>query len=84
MFADPKISWLTAKVGWKLLKKKLGFRVLMDIIPLDPKLIRGSHGVTPQNVDDWPVSMADDLSPGKTLNATDVYTVILNQLTNQR
>jgi predicted AlkP superfamily pyrophosphatase or phosphodiesterase len=84
MFADPKISWLTAKVGWKLLKKKLGFRVLMDIIPLDPKLIRGSHGVTPQNVDDWPLIMADDLSPGKTLNATDVYTVILNQLTNQR
>lgn len=31
-------------VAWKLLKKKLGFRQLMDVIPLDTSLVRGTHG----------------------------------------
>src|SRR5690606_34811804 len=33
MFADPKIKFLMPLVAGKLLKKKLGFRTLMDIIP---------------------------------------------------
>ncbi len=82
MFADPQIKWLMAKVGWKLLKKKLGFRVLMDIIPLDPSLIKGSHGIVPKDSVDWPVLFSSGLSPGATLNATGVYQVIWNQLTN--
>lgn len=43
-FADPKIKFLKAKVGLKVLKKKLGFRYLMDVIPLDATLVKGSHG----------------------------------------
>jgi predicted AlkP superfamily pyrophosphatase or phosphodiesterase len=82
MFADPGKSWLTARVGWKLFKKKLGFRVLMDIIPLDPSLIKGSHGVVPEDKIDWPIVLADGLTPGQDLNATDVYQLIWNQLTN--
>ena len=30
-----------AKVAGKLLKKKLGFRMLMDLIPLDATLVKG-------------------------------------------
>jgi len=33
-------------IAWKLLRKKLGFRQLMDVIPLDASLVRGSHGRT--------------------------------------
>lgn len=33
-----------ATIAWKLLKKKLGFRQLMDVIPLDATRVRGSHG----------------------------------------
>lgn len=84
MFADPNLSWLTARVGWKLLKKKMGFRVLMDIIPLDASLIRGSHGIVPEDVDDWPLIAANNLTPNKTLKATDVYSVILDLLTTVR
>ncbi|GJM28315.1 MAG: alkaline phosphatase family protein [Cyclobacteriaceae bacterium] len=80
LFTDPEISWLTARVGWKLLKKKLGFRVLMDIIPLDPTLIRGSHGVIPGDPLDWPIIVADGLTPGDALDATDVYGVLMDQL----
>ena len=82
MFADPNIKWLMPLVGWKLLKKKLGFRVLMDIIPLDPLLIRGSHGIVPKDQVDWPVLFANGLTPGATLSATGVYQVIWDQLTN--
>jgi predicted AlkP superfamily pyrophosphatase or phosphodiesterase len=42
-------------VAAKLLKKKLGFRGLMDVIPLDPSLVKGSHGTCPANADEWPV-----------------------------
>lgn len=35
-----------AQIAWRLLKKKLGFRQLMDVIPLDPSLVKGSHGRT--------------------------------------
>ena len=30
---------------FRLLQKKLGFRTLFDVIPLDPSLVRGSHGL---------------------------------------
>ena len=30
--------------GWRLAKKALGFRYLMDVIPLDASLVQGSHG----------------------------------------
>ena len=32
------------KIAWRLLQKKLGFRMLMDVIPLDATLVKGSHG----------------------------------------
>ena len=31
-------------IAWKLAKKKLGFRQLMDVVPLDPDRVRGTHG----------------------------------------
>ncbi len=55
MFVDPKIRFPMLKVGTKLVKKKLGFRMLMDLIPLDANLIKGSHGRIPENQEDWPV-----------------------------
>ncbi|MEM8738097.1 MAG: nucleotide pyrophosphatase/phosphodiesterase family protein [Planctomycetota bacterium] len=35
-----------AAIAWKLLRKKLGFRQLMDVIPLNPDYVRGTHGRT--------------------------------------
>ncbi len=34
----------TLTVGWKLAKRSLGFRMLLDVIPLDATLVKGSHG----------------------------------------
>jgi predicted AlkP superfamily pyrophosphatase or phosphodiesterase len=44
LFLDPQLRLPLAKVGVTLLKKQLGFRYLMDVIPLDASLVKGSHG----------------------------------------
>ena len=44
LFLDPNIRFIKFKILYKLFKKKLGFRQLMDVIPLDSSLVKGSHG----------------------------------------
>lgn len=44
LFIDPRIPLPALKAGMALLKKKLGFRYLMELIPLDATLVKGSHG----------------------------------------
>ncbi len=36
-----------AKAAFRLIQKTLGFRYRMDVIDLDPKRVRGSHGLRP-------------------------------------
>ena len=80
--ADPKIRFLKAKVGSKILKKKLGFRYLMDIIPLDATLVKGSHGTIDTAPEDRPLlaSQNTDLLPDQTIDPTNVIDVILAHL----
>jgi predicted AlkP superfamily pyrophosphatase or phosphodiesterase len=61
LFADPALSPLAlkARIGWRLLQKKLGFRMLMDVIPLDAGLVKGSHGCRPRDRADWPMLMLE-------------------------
>ena len=42
LFLDPKISLVKLKILRRLAQKKLGFRMLMDVIPLDATLVKGS------------------------------------------
>jgi predicted AlkP superfamily pyrophosphatase or phosphodiesterase len=44
LFMDPAIKLPMLKVGSKLMARKLGFRNLIDVIPLDASLVKGSHG----------------------------------------
>ncbi len=44
LFIDPEIKLPLLKVANFLIRKKLGFRVKMDVIPLDATLVKGSHG----------------------------------------
>ncbi len=44
LFLDPALRWPKASIAWRLAKKALGFRTLMDVIPLDAGLVKGSHG----------------------------------------
>lgn len=60
--ADPEIKFLKGKIGMKLLKKKLGFRYLMDVISLDASLVKGSHGRMPEDKLDWPIFVGSETS----------------------
>lgn len=44
LFIDPEIPFPTLKAALRLAQKELGFRYLMDLIPLDATLPKGSHG----------------------------------------
>jgi hypothetical protein len=44
LFVDPAIRAPMVKIAAKLAARKLGFRNLLDIIPLDASLVKGSHG----------------------------------------
>lgn len=46
---DPCELFMTSPIraGARLLQKKLGFRYRMDVTPLDPTLVKGSHGLRP-------------------------------------
>jgi predicted AlkP superfamily pyrophosphatase or phosphodiesterase len=63
LFLDPALKSPKLRVGVKLLKKKLGFRMLMDVIPLDPSLVKGSHGTCPADSADWPVLIGTGETP---------------------
>jgi hypothetical protein len=82
MFADPNIKMLKATVGLKILKKKLGFRYLMDIIPLDANLVKGSHGAIPKDSLDHPVFISQDpaLNSKEKLSPIDVQDLILKSV----
>jgi predicted AlkP superfamily pyrophosphatase or phosphodiesterase len=44
LFLDPAIRTPKLALGWRLAKRALGLRTLMDVIPLDAGLVKGSHG----------------------------------------
>jgi predicted AlkP superfamily pyrophosphatase or phosphodiesterase len=58
LFLDPALRLPRLKIGWKLLKKKLGFRTLMDVIPLDASLVKGSHGLPPAREEEGAVLLS--------------------------
>ncbi|HEX7859140.1 MAG TPA: nucleotide pyrophosphatase/phosphodiesterase family protein [Verrucomicrobiae bacterium] len=77
LFIDPALKFPMLKVASKLLKKKLGFRMLMDLIPIDATLVKGSHGRIPDDPREFPLLIASDaLGSTSTIQSTDVYGVI--------
>ncbi|MGJ8697169.1 MAG: alkaline phosphatase family protein [Verrucomicrobiaceae bacterium] len=59
LFLNPEIKFPIAKIGGFLVKKKLGFRGLMDVIPLDATLVKGSHGRDEVVEDEQPVVIGE-------------------------
>ena len=62
LFVDPAIGPAKLAIGSRLIRKKLGFRTLMDVIPLDASLVKGSHGRPPSNPEAGPLMITQ--SPG--------------------
>lgn len=60
LFLDPDIALPKVKIIGKLLKKKLGFRTLLDVIPLDASLVKGSHGALCSNPEEGAVFLCSE------------------------
>ena len=83
LFLDPSIRIPALTVGWKLAKRKAGFRSLLDVIPLDATLVKGSHGRQTGWDEEGPVliSAAKSLVGSTRITSIEVHDVIVRHLT---
>jgi len=78
LILDPKIKIPLLTVGSKVLKKKLGFRYLMDVIPLDATLVKGAHGRIPESDLDKPLFVSGSaINSAEKIQPTEVFDLIL-------
>ena len=67
LFFDPQRLWPFARAMGKVAMKKLGLRTLVDVIPLDASLVRGSHGLCVSDPMDKPVFVGSGAIPDAAL-----------------
>jgi predicted AlkP superfamily pyrophosphatase or phosphodiesterase len=82
LFLDPKLRAPKLKIASTVLLRRIGMRKLLDVIPLDATLIKGSHGLAPADARDgamFATSQGDRLN-AETLAATDVCDLILSHV----
>lgn len=78
LFLDPRLWWPRGRVAWRLIQKKLGLRTLLDVIPLDATLVRGSHGLRADDLADAPLLIG--AGAGEPLAMTGVADLMLQAL----
>ncbi|MEX2233218.1 MAG: nucleotide pyrophosphatase/phosphodiesterase family protein [Cyclobacteriaceae bacterium] len=78
---DPVEMFMSSKLlaAYKLLRKKAALRYVMDVIPLEASLVKGSHGRIGTAKEFHPVLITDGADQ-KEFRATDVYDVIWKTL----
>jgi predicted AlkP superfamily pyrophosphatase or phosphodiesterase len=86
LFLDPSIRIPRLSVGWRLAKRALGMRTLMDVIPLDASLVKGSHGRPTDDAAAGAVLISSDadLLPTGSIVATEVKDLILRHVFDDR
>ena len=85
LFLNPKLAVPMFTVGRKLAARKLGFRNLLDVIPLDTSLVKGSHGRVTDRPEDGPLLMTSEpdalgVPEGASVEATAVRDVMLRSV----
>ncbi len=75
LFIDPQLKSPKLAIGKFLLKKKLGLRGLLEVIPLDATLVKGSHGRDEVPESERPVLIGPDLPVE---SAEDVHAALLS------
>ena len=59
LFMDPTKLLIGPRTIGKVILRKLGLRNLLDFVPLDTSLVRGSHGLLTKTPDTGPLVIAD-------------------------
>lgn len=83
LFFDPALRWPRLAVGWRLAKRRLGQRALLDVISLrDTQRVRGSHGRPTDDPREGPlvISSRPELLPEDTVPATGFKQLVLDHL----
>ena len=80
LFLDPQKPLAKGRIAWTLAKKLLGFRYLMDVIPLDASLVGGSHGRPPATPEDGAVLIGPKAAEKASFAATEIHDLILARL----
>ncbi len=79
LFFDPALRLPKLRVARRLLARRLGFRNLIDVVPLDATLVRGSHGLRATREESRPVYIGPRTEP-LPRRVTDVYSTVLRLL----
>jgi predicted AlkP superfamily pyrophosphatase or phosphodiesterase len=82
LFVDPSIKLPRVAIGSRLVRKKLGFRTLMDVISNhDTQLVKGAHGRPTDDADHGPLLISSNaaLLPS-TVHQTDIKQLMLNHV----
>ena len=83
LFVDPEIRAPKLAAGWKLAKRKAGFRQLLDIIsPSATHLVKGTHGRPTNEAEDGPLVISSEagLLPEGAVRATDFKRLVLSHV----
>lgn len=82
LFIDPALPFPKLRIARRLLQKKLGMRYLMDVIPLDATLVKGSHGWPTDRAEDGPlfITTAAELLAEGPVAATEVKSLLLSHM----
>ncbi len=77
LFFNPADPLVKAKAAANLARKKLGLRYAMNVVPLDPSPVRGTHGRLPETPDDGPVLLSNADLGADRFAATEVRDLLL-------
>jgi predicted AlkP superfamily pyrophosphatase or phosphodiesterase len=82
LFIDPALRFPKLRIASRLARKAIGMRYLMDVIPLDATLVKGSHGRPTDRPEHGPLLMSSEprLLPRGRISALDVKGIMLDHL----
>ncbi len=80
LFFDPALRVPKLHAARRLLQKKLGFRTLFDVVPLDASVVRGSHGLPAADPRDGAILIGHGPRPGGAVGMAGVRDLVLGAL----
>ena len=80
LFFDPKMRFPKLHSARRLLEKKLGFRTTFDVVPLDARVVRGSHGLAAADPRDRPILIGHGPNPNASVPMTRVKEMLLGAM----
>ncbi|MDW3192069.1 MAG: alkaline phosphatase family protein [Cytophagales bacterium] len=79
MFLDPKKKLIIPRIILTLLAKKMGFRTVMNVIPLDATLVKGSHGRIGLKDEDKAIFISQNQSESP-IEPTNIQDILLDKI----